>query len=67
VPRSTPTTYVKLGSDHAFSPALQNEMIARLHNPRVEHIDAGHLPMLGHPDQLAAVCNAAVEQTPEGG
>jgi hypothetical protein len=66
VPRSTPTTYVKLLSDHAFSPALQDEMVTHLHDPWIEHIDAGHLPMLGHPEQLAAVFNAAVEQTPEG-
>jgi pimeloyl-ACP methyl ester carboxylesterase len=63
IPASMPTTYVKLGSDHAFSPAVQDRMIARLQNPRVEQIDAGHLPMLGHPDQLAAMCNAVIERT----
>jgi pimeloyl-ACP methyl ester carboxylesterase len=65
IPASTPTTYVKLGSDHAFSPALQDRMIARLHDPRVAEIDAGHLPMLGHPDRLAAACNAIIDPTQE--
>jgi hypothetical protein len=55
-----PATYVKLRSDHAFGPALQDRFIARLHDPRVEEIDAGHLPMLGHPDRLATVLNAAI-------
>jgi pimeloyl-ACP methyl ester carboxylesterase len=55
-----PTTYVKLTSDQGFSPALQDRMIARLPEPRVVALDAGHLPMLGHPDRLAAVLNAAI-------
>jgi pimeloyl-ACP methyl ester carboxylesterase len=62
LPASMPTTYVKLGSDRAFSPAVQGRMISRLPNPRVEEIDTGHLPMLGRPDQLAAVCNALIAQ-----
>jgi pimeloyl-ACP methyl ester carboxylesterase len=57
---SIPTVYVKLRSDHAFSPALQDRMIDRLPDPRVEEIDAGHLPMLGHPDRLATVLNAVI-------
>jgi pimeloyl-ACP methyl ester carboxylesterase len=67
VPASVPTVYVKLTSDHAFSPRLQNQMIARLHDPHVEEMDAGHLPMLGHPDELAAVFNAVVERIRETG
>jgi pimeloyl-ACP methyl ester carboxylesterase len=60
IPAAMPTTYVKLTSDHAFSPALQNRMTSRLPDPRIEEINAGHLPMLGHPDELAAVCNAVI-------
>jgi pimeloyl-ACP methyl ester carboxylesterase len=62
VPAAMPTVYVKLTSDRAFSPAMQDRMIARLHEPRIEEVDAGHLPMLGHPDRLTAICNAALER-----
>jgi pimeloyl-ACP methyl ester carboxylesterase len=55
IPASMPTLYVKLTADHGFSPALQDRMIARLQNTRVEELDAGHLPMLGHPEQLAEI------------
>lgn len=55
IPASMPVLYVKLTADHGFSPALQDRMIARLQNTRVEELDAGHLPMLGHPEQLAAI------------
>lgn len=55
LPASMPTTYVRLTSDRALSSAVQDTMIARLHEPRVEEIAAGHLPMLGHPDELAAI------------
>jgi pimeloyl-ACP methyl ester carboxylesterase len=67
IPDSMPTTYLKLTADHAFSPGVQDRMIARLHETRVEQIDAGHLPMLGHPDQIAAMLNAVVERTRDGG
>jgi pimeloyl-ACP methyl ester carboxylesterase len=62
-----PTLYVKLTSDHGFSPALQDRMIARLHPTRVEEIDTGHLPMLGHPEQLATILNSATEPIPDDG
>ena len=63
IPSSVPTSYVKLTSDHAFSPGLQDRMIARLLDPRVEEIEAGHLPMLGHPEQVAAILNVVIDQT----
>jgi pimeloyl-ACP methyl ester carboxylesterase len=62
-PASIPTLYVKLTADHGFSPAVQDRMIARLHTPRLEEIDAGHLPMLGHPDRLAVILNSVIEPT----
>lgn len=67
IPVSIPTLYVKLTADHAFSPAVQDRMIGRLHDPVVQEIDAGHLPMLGRPDRLAALCNAVFERTRNGG
>lgn len=67
LPPSLPTTYLKLTSDHAFSPALQNRMIGLLHDPRVVEIDAGHLPMLGHPDEVAGVLDTVVERARDGG
>jgi pimeloyl-ACP methyl ester carboxylesterase len=63
IPASMPTMYVKLSADHGFSPALQDQMIARLHAPRLEAMHAGHLPMLGHPDSLAAVLNSVIDHT----
>jgi pimeloyl-ACP methyl ester carboxylesterase len=66
MPASTPTLYVKLSADHGFSPALQTQMIARLHAPRLHEIDAGHLPMLGHPDHLAEILNSAIDPTGAG-
>jgi pimeloyl-ACP methyl ester carboxylesterase len=62
LPASMPTVYVKLASDKGFSPAMQERMIAQLHEPSVEEIDGGHLPMLGHPDELAAILNAELER-----
>jgi pimeloyl-ACP methyl ester carboxylesterase len=67
VPDSMPTTYLKLTADHAFAPEVQDRMIARLHKPRVEQIDAGHLPMLGHPDEITTMLNAVVGRTRDGG
>jgi pimeloyl-ACP methyl ester carboxylesterase len=67
IPPSTPTLYVKLTSDQGFSPAVQDQMIARLPAPRLEEMDAGHLPMLGHPDHLAAILNSVIEPTDGAG
>ena len=63
IPASQPTMYVKLMSDRAFSPALQDRMISRLPDSLVEEIDAGHLPMLGHPEEVAAILNVVIERT----
>ena len=61
----TPNLYVKLTRDRAFSPALQDKMITRLPSTRVETIEAGHLPMLGHPTRLAAILNSLPENAHE--
>ncbi|HMF84284.1 MAG TPA: alpha/beta hydrolase [Acidimicrobiia bacterium] len=60
-PDAMPTTYVRLTSDRGLPPAVQDEMIARLHHMRLHEIDAGHLPMLGHPDRLARLLDAVVD------
>jgi pimeloyl-ACP methyl ester carboxylesterase len=67
IPPRTPMLYVKLTRDRALSPALQDQMITRLQGTRVETIEAGHLPMLGHPDRLAAILNSLTEHTREVG
>jgi len=61
IPATIPMLYVKLSADHGFSPAVQDQMIARLHDTRLEEIRAGHLPMLGHPDRVAAILNSVIE------
>jgi pimeloyl-ACP methyl ester carboxylesterase len=61
IPTSVPTMFVKLTADRGFSPAVQDQMIARLHTPSLKEIDAGHLPMLGQPEQLAAIINSVTE------
>lgn len=67
IPASMPTTYVRLTSDRGLSPTVQDKMIARLHDPRVEEIEAGHLPMLGHPDQVAGLLNPLLDGARERG
>ena len=66
IPASMPTTYVRLTADRGLSPAVQDKMITRLRDPRVEEIDAGHLPMLGHPDELADVLNVLLDGARDG-
>lgn len=54
-PASPRCGYVKLLKDRSVLPAQQDQMIARLDNPRVHEIDAGHLAMLSAPASLAEV------------
>ena len=65
MPQHMPKLYVKLTQDRAYSSALQDKMITQLQSTRVETIEAGHLPMLGHPSRLAAILNSLTENTPE--
>lgn len=47
-----PKLYVKLTEDKEFHPSLQNKMIANLSPQSVQHLQAGHLPMISSPDHL---------------
>ncbi|MGH6639319.1 MAG: alpha/beta fold hydrolase [Polaromonas sp.] len=47
------TTYIKLLKDQSVLPAQQDAMIARLDNPQVTGIEAGHLVMLSAAARLA--------------
>lgn len=49
--------YVKLLRDEALKPKQQDRMIERMHATRVETLRSGHLPMLGQPQETAAVLN----------
>lgn len=53
--------YVKLLNDRALAPRQQEMMAHRLKNVRIERISSGHLPMLSHPDELAAILNRVVD------
>lgn len=53
-----PSLYVKTMADNELSLSLQEAMIENLQPDEVATIDAGHVPMLSHPDQLASVLNA---------
>ena len=53
-----PRTWVKLTRDRTFVPAAQDEMAARAGCGEVIEVDSGHMAMVSHPEQLAAVLNA---------
>ncbi len=53
-----PRTWIKLTRDRTFVPAAQDEMAARAGCGEVIEVDSGHLAMVSHPEQLAAVLNA---------
>ncbi|MFC6719095.1 alpha/beta fold hydrolase [Natrialbaceae archaeon GCM10025810] len=52
-----PSLYVKTLDDDELSPALQETMVANLQPRAVVTIDSGHMPMLSHPNHLAASVN----------
>lgn len=56
------TTYVKLMKDHSITPTQQDSMIARLIDPRVREVNAGHLAMLSAPEQLATIFDEEAAQ-----
>ena len=49
--------YVKLLRDAGMKQKEQDRMIERMHATRVESLKTGHLPMLGQPQETAAVLN----------
>lgn len=54
--------YVKLLRDESLSVKQQERMIARMHATRVEVLKSGHLPMVGQPQETAAVLNRLTGQ-----
>lgn len=65
-PACAASTYLRLRQDRSLAPARQDAMIARLSQPQVQDLDAGHLAMLSVPAQLAerltAIAMACVRQ-----
>lgn len=60
----TPRSYVRLTADRSgMSPDRQERMIANLGDPDVQTLDAGHLPMLSRPRELAVVLNRILDAT----
>lgn len=55
------STYIKLLKDQSVLPPQQDSMIARLNQPIVREIDAGHLVMLSNPMALANLIKEAIE------
>ncbi|MDZ4181221.1 MAG: alpha/beta hydrolase [Coriobacteriia bacterium] len=58
-PAQVRSTYVRLTQDGSVSLAVQDRMIAGLGTPEVTELEAGHLPMLSRPDEIAGVIDAA--------
>jgi hypothetical protein len=50
-----PRTYVRLLRDGSLSVATQGQMIANLGDVDVVDLDAGHMAMISHPRELAAL------------
>ncbi|MDX2233353.1 MAG: alpha/beta fold hydrolase [Hyphomonadaceae bacterium] len=54
--------YVRTAQDRAVGPALQDRMVAATPVREVIRLDAGHLPMLSKPVELAAAIDAAARR-----
>jgi pimeloyl-ACP methyl ester carboxylesterase len=61
IPAAIPRHYVRLLQDRSISDAARERMIARLPGAQVHDLDSGHLPMLGRPDELAAILDGIAE------
>ncbi|MCU7374319.1 alpha/beta hydrolase [Paucibacter sp. O1-1] len=57
-------SYIKLLKDQSLPPALQDRMVARLRQPRLDTLDAGHLAMLSAPQALARKLDQLVARFP---
>ncbi len=62
IPKSLPTTYVRLARDQALPPNVQDACIDRLRGSvsalEIVTMDAGHDAMVGHPRELAGILDA---------
>ena len=56
-PPTCRSVYIKLTADNCVSPKLQSRMLERLKNPEVSEIHSGHLAMLSHAKEIAAIIN----------
>lgn len=63
--RHEPSWFVVPGEDHMIDPALQETLAARM-GATVTRVDGSHVPMLSHPDVVAAVILDAVRQVGSG-
>ena len=54
-----PSTYILTTEDLVFSPELQRRMAA--HATEVVEVDAGHIPLLSRPAELAAAIAKAAQ------
>jgi len=61
-PAHIPVIYVKLLRDAAIPPAQQDRMARRAAASRIETVEAGHLPMLSHPREMAEILDRVSRQ-----
>lgn len=61
-PAHIPVIYVKLLRDVAIPPAQQDQMARRAGASRIETLEAGHLPMLSHPREMAEILDRVSRQ-----
>ena len=57
-----PVTFLKHLRDRPSPPALQDENIARLRDPRVVEIDSGHIPAVTHPERFAEILDGVADE-----
>jgi pimeloyl-ACP methyl ester carboxylesterase len=55
IPAGIPRHYLRLLQDRSISEAARERTLARLPGAQVHDLAGGHLPMLGRPDELAAI------------
>jgi pimeloyl-ACP methyl ester carboxylesterase len=58
--KEKPSWYVVASNDHMINPAAQAHMAGRIH-ATVSTVSASHVPMLSHPDDVAAAIVAAAD------
>jgi pimeloyl-ACP methyl ester carboxylesterase len=62
MPSDMPRLYIKLLKDKSLSSDDQDKMMQRIAPTRMETLQAGHLPMLSQPRELAAILNRGAAQ-----